>query len=71
MENLEIKPNQVYTLEETATLLRVSLVTARRWAADGLLPSVKVGRAHRILGQALINLLMGQGKKEKDHDSEK
>ncbi len=71
MENLEIVPNKVYSLEQTAQLLGVSLTTARRWAAENRLPSVKIGRAHKILGQSLINLLMGQGQKGKDHDSEK
>jgi excisionase family DNA binding protein len=57
MDERTIQPDRVYTLEQTAAILQVSLVTARRWAAEGRLPSVKVGRRHHILGRELIKML--------------
>ena len=42
------------TTEETAARLRVSEETIRRWCRAGRLPSVQIGRAHRIPLAAVI-----------------
>lgn len=51
---VKIDPSEVYTLEETAKLLKISVVTARRLAAAGDLPTFKLGRLYRVLGQSLL-----------------
>jgi excisionase family DNA binding protein len=42
------KDDQVLTVKEVATLLKVSIVTVRRWLRQGKFPVLKVGRAYRI-----------------------
>jgi len=39
---------ELLTVRETATLLRVSPLTVRRYIASGRLPAIKVGRGIRI-----------------------
>jgi hypothetical protein len=68
-----IQADRVYTLGEVALILQISPVTARRWAAARKLPTVKIGREHRLMGQALIDMLTpGQPKDDGagDRDSE-
>lgn len=40
--------NEILNLEEAAKLLKISLVTARRWCANGKLPAIKIGNHYRI-----------------------
>ena len=47
------------TTEETAARLRVSEETVRRWCRAGRLPSVQIGRAHRIPLAAVIACTAG------------
>jgi excisionase family DNA binding protein len=47
---------EYFTVEEAATRLRVSLETVRRWCRAGRLPTVKIGRAHRIPLKAVLAL---------------
>jgi excisionase family DNA binding protein len=42
------------TTKEAAERLRVSVETARRWCRAGTLPTVRIGRAHRIPLSALL-----------------
>lgn len=44
------------TTEEAAKRLRVSEETIRRWCRSGRLPTIQIGRAHRIPLQAVIDL---------------
>lgn len=52
-----IQADRVYTLGEVALILQISPITARRWAGAKKLPTVKIGRERRIMGQALIDML--------------
>lgn len=40
--------NEILNLDEAANLLKISVVTARRWCANGKLPAVKIGNHYRI-----------------------
>lgn len=40
--------NQILDLKETAQLLKVSEMTARRWCKSGKIPSIKIGNRYRI-----------------------
>lgn len=39
---------ELLTVDEAAELLRVTAQTVRRWVAEGRLPALRLGRAHRI-----------------------
>lgn len=54
---MEIKPNEVYTHEETQTLLKVSASTVTRMIKKGLIRAAKVGKQYRILGKELLRVL--------------
>jgi excisionase family DNA binding protein len=47
---------ELYTVRETANLLRVSEITVRRYIADGRLPAVRVGRSVRVEKEAVERL---------------
>jgi len=53
----EIKPNGVYTTEETQKLLKVSSSTIKRMLKHGLIKANKVGRQYRILGKEILRLI--------------
>ncbi|OGY46931.1 MAG: hypothetical protein A3J62_02070 [Candidatus Buchananbacteria bacterium RIFCSPHIGHO2_02_FULL_38_8] len=53
----EIKPNTVYTTEETQQLLKVSNSTIKRMLKKGLIRANKVGRQYRILGKEILRLV--------------
>ena len=53
----EIKPNEVYTTEETKQLLKISTSTVKRLLKSGLLRANKIGGQYRILGHELLCLL--------------
>jgi excisionase family DNA binding protein len=53
----EIKPNEVYTTEETQDLLKISNSTVKRILKSGLLRANKVGKQYRILGHELLRLV--------------
>lgn len=50
----EIKPNAVYTTEETEKLLKVSKSTIKRLLKKGILKANKVGGQYRILGKEIL-----------------
>jgi excisionase family DNA binding protein len=56
IEQLEIHPNVYYTLEEVATLLRVSRRSAARVLKSGVARGIKIGRHWRVLGRDLLQL---------------
>jgi len=53
----EIKPNAVYTVEETEKLLKVSNSTIKRMLKKGLIKANKVGKQYRILGKEILRLV--------------
>jgi excisionase family DNA binding protein len=53
----EIKPNEVYTTEETQELLKISNSTIKRMLKSGLLRANKIGKQYRIMGHELLRLL--------------
>jgi excisionase family DNA binding protein len=44
---------ELFTVQETARMLKVSPLTVRRYIADGRLPAVKVGRSVRVRKEVL------------------
>ena len=55
-QELEIRPNTYYTLEETAALLRVPRRSIRELLESGAARGIKIGRHWRILGRDLLQL---------------
>lgn len=54
---MEIKENEVYTVEEACKILKVSPSTVMRLIKKGLIKFAKVGRQYRILGKELIRVV--------------
>ena len=53
----EIKPNAVYTTNETEALLKISNSTIKRLVKNGILRANKVGKQYRILGKEILILI--------------
>lgn len=53
----EIKPDQIYTTEETQEYLKVSNSTIKRLLKKGILNANKVGGRYRILGREILRLV--------------
>lgn len=53
----EIKPNAVYTTDETQKLLKISNSTIKRMLKKGLIKANKVGGQYRILGKEILRLV--------------
>ena len=53
----EIKPNAVYTTQETQELLKISNSTIKRMLKRGLLRANKVSGQYRILGKEILRLV--------------
>jgi len=53
----EIKPNAVYTTDETKALLKISTSTIKRMLKNGLIRANKVGGQYRILGKEILRLV--------------
>jgi len=53
----EIKPNAVYTTQETEKILKISNSTLKRLLKKGLLKANKVGKQYRILGLEILKLV--------------
>ena len=54
---MEIKANEIYTVEEAQSLLKVSRSTMIRLIKKGALQAAKVGSQYRILGRELLHML--------------
>lgn len=52
-----IHPYAVYTTDEAAKLLKVSVATIQRYIRDRKLQAVKVGKWYRVSGEALIDFM--------------
>jgi len=53
----EIKPNEVYTTEETRNFLKISESTIKRFLKKGIIKAYKVGGRYRIWGREILRLL--------------
>ncbi|MCX5666799.1 MAG: helix-turn-helix domain-containing protein [Candidatus Omnitrophica bacterium] len=54
---MEIKPNEVYTTQETQQLLKISPSTTMRLIKKGAIRCAKVGKQYRILGKEILRIL--------------
>ncbi|NQT22160.1 MAG: helix-turn-helix domain-containing protein [Candidatus Omnitrophica bacterium] len=54
---MKLEDREIYTLEETQTILKVSRSTLLRLIKKGLIKTAKVGRQYRILGQEILHLV--------------
>lgn len=53
----EIKPNQIYTTEETRDFLKISESTTKRLLKKGIIRAYKVGGQYRIWGSEILRLV--------------
>lgn len=53
----EIKPNEIYTTQETQELLKISNSTIKRMLKSGLLRANKIGKQYRIMGHEILRLV--------------
>jgi len=53
----EIKPNQIYTTEETRDFLKISTSTIKRLLKKGIIKAYKVGGRYRIWGSEILRLV--------------
>lgn len=53
----EINPHEVYTTQETQSLLKISESTVKRLLKRGVIKANKVGGNYRILGKELLRIL--------------
>ena len=54
---MEIKEHEIYTSEETKSLLKISQSTFLRLVKRGVLNAYKVGGQYRILGREILHLV--------------
>ena len=64
----DIGQNELLTVKEAATYLRVSRVTAWRWCQDGVIPAFRIGRCWRIPSEALLELKESCSSNNRDPD---
>ena len=60
----EIKNNQIYTVQETEALLKISNSTIKRMLKNGLLRANKVGGQYRIMGKEILRLVSPEVEKK-------
>lgn len=60
----EIKPNAIYTTNETQKLLKISNSTIKRLLKNGLIKANKVGGQYRILGKEILRLVSPKAEKK-------
>ncbi len=53
----EIKPNSIYTTNETKEILKISDSTIKRLLKKGIIKANKVGGQYRILGKEILRLV--------------
>lgn len=54
---MELRENEIYTSEETKSLLKISQSTFLRLIKKGVLRAYKVGGQYRILGREILHLV--------------
>jgi excisionase family DNA binding protein len=64
MDHHEIKPNAVYTTNETQIILKVSNSTIKRMLKNGLIKANKVGGEYRILGKEILRIVSPEVEKK-------
>lgn len=52
-----IKADEVYTMQETQKILKLSPSTTMRLIKKGIIRAAKVGKQYRILGKEILRLL--------------
>jgi len=52
-----VEEHEIYTPQETITLLKISDSTFRRLIRSGVLRAAKIGGQYRILGREILRLL--------------
>lgn len=57
---MEVLENEIYTSEETKSLLKISQSTFLRLIKKGVLRAHKVGGQYRILGKEILHLVSPQ-----------
>jgi len=60
MTAMQIFENEIYTSEETKSLLKISQSTFLRLIKKGILRAYKVGGQYRILGREILHLVSPQ-----------
>ena len=53
----DIRQNELLTVKEVASYLRVGRVTVWRWCKEGIIPACRVGRTWRIPRDDFLDLL--------------
>jgi len=53
----KIKPNSIYTTNETKEILRISNSTIKRLLKKGVIKANKIGGQYRILGKEILRLI--------------
>lgn len=53
----EIKPNEVYTTNETRSLLKISSSTMKRLLKKGVIRANKIGGQYRVMGKEILRVL--------------
>ena len=54
-----IQKDQLYTTEEVADMLKVSLITVKRYVAENKIPSLKINRLRRFNGNSILEFISG------------
>lgn len=54
---MSINENEVYTPQETTSILKISDSTFRRLIKKGILKAGKIGGQYRVLGKHILQLL--------------
>lgn len=54
---MKIEKNQLYTTEEVAEFLKVSIITIKRYIAENKISSIKFNGLRRIKGDAILEIL--------------
>ena len=63
----EIKPNAVYTSEETRQFLKISISTIKRLLKKEFIRANKIGGQYRIMGKEILRLVSPEAEKEATH----
>ena len=54
---MEVRENEIYTADETESLLKISRSTFLRLIKKGILRAHKVGGQYRVLGKEILHLV--------------
>ncbi|MFL5664019.1 MAG: helix-turn-helix domain-containing protein [Ktedonobacteraceae bacterium] len=60
---------QVYTVDEVASKLRVDVRTVRKWIRRGDLAAIDIGREYRIRSSALDDFIQRKERRQKPTDT--